>query len=707
MSNAISNYDEQVYAGVLGKVIGVYMGRPFEGWTKDRVIEHFGNVDRYVAEERGVPLVVTDDDITGTFTFIRALEDTGRYAETPDEDFGRMWLNYIIENKSILWWGGRGVSTEHTAFLRLKEGVKSPESGSCALNGKVVSEQIGAQIFIDAYGLVAPGNPELATRLARKSAAVSHDGEAIYGALVVAALVSAAFVEKDMDRLLDSALTYIPQDSVIAQVHRDVRAWARIDGDWHKTFVRIKEKYGYDKFGGCCHMVPNHAIMVMAWVYAPNSFRESQSIINTAGWDTDCNAANVGSVMGVKLGLSAINAEYDFQGPIADRILLPTAEPSRHVSDCLTEALNIARIGRKVMGWEAAPPPKQGATFHFSLPGARHGFQNEPTTHKTQPPGILSNVAWGQTRALAVDFSGLSPRRKARITTPLLAEPTISGSSSSYAMMGSPRAYPGQTIHLQGFIPELNGGAVSVRLFLKHWEKSTKRPSGELASEPVQLSSSGPVALQLAVPDLNGWPVSDLGIEIEGAEGVSGRLIVDRISFQGKPRFSLEYEVPKSEKGLPIGWIQNADEVRPRFSEEDPGFMNLVCSSGRGHLVTGTLDFSDYVFRARIKKNLVSRLGLVLRWQGIERYLAVTGDSKKLQLLSRYYGDHVLSEVPFPWGVGEAHELRVTLKGESIEVSVDGVLLLSGKDTQLGRGGFGFLTENGVMGFRETSVESL
>ncbi len=26
------DYAERVYAGVLGKVIGVYSGRPFEGW---------------------------------------------------------------------------------------------------------------------------------------------------------------------------------------------------------------------------------------------------------------------------------------------------------------------------------------------------------------------------------------------------------------------------------------------------------------------------------------------------------------------------------------------------------------------------------------------------------------------------------------------------------------------------------------------------
>ncbi len=30
------DYAERVYAGVLGKLIGVYLGRPFEGWTYER-----------------------------------------------------------------------------------------------------------------------------------------------------------------------------------------------------------------------------------------------------------------------------------------------------------------------------------------------------------------------------------------------------------------------------------------------------------------------------------------------------------------------------------------------------------------------------------------------------------------------------------------------------------------------------------------------
>ena len=63
--------------------------------------------------------------------------------------------------------------------MRLLEGFISPKSGSASLNGHIVANQIGAQIFIDAFGMVAPGEPDLAEHLARMAAGVSHDEEAV------------------------------------------------------------------------------------------------------------------------------------------------------------------------------------------------------------------------------------------------------------------------------------------------------------------------------------------------------------------------------------------------------------------------------------------------------------------------------------------------------------------------------------------------
>ena len=281
----------------------------------------------------------------GTFTFVRAIEDSGRYLDVGYEDFGKNWLNYIIENKSILWWGGMGLSTEHTAYLRLKEGHRPPETGSMAHNGKVVAEQIGAQIFIDAFGLVTPGRPDLAVKLAEQSSRVSHDGEAVW-----------------CDGRGGDGLGRVRRKEHGSPARH--RGRVHPGGQPHRAGPPRREGSGPNAMAtgrpptiaspkngatrstaATVHIIPNHALMVMAWAYAPDDFRKAQAIVNTAGWDTDCNAANVGTVMGIKVGLDDINRDYDFQSMFADRIILPTAEGTRGITDCLAEALYIAQDG--------------------------------------------------------------------------------------------------------------------------------------------------------------------------------------------------------------------------------------------------------------------------------------------------------------------------------------------------------------------------
>jgi ADP-ribosylglycohydrolase len=182
-----ADYVERVYAGVLGKLIGVYVGRPFEGWTHQRVMQELGHIRYYVHQKFNLPLVVTDDDVSGTFVFIRAMEEHGVSVDLSAEEIGETWLNNTVEKKSIFWWGGRGVSTEHTAYLNLKPGIKAPASGSISTNGRAVAEQIGAQIFIDGWALMSPGNPSLAAKLAGAAGSVSHDGDSVSAAKLWAA----------------------------------------------------------------------------------------------------------------------------------------------------------------------------------------------------------------------------------------------------------------------------------------------------------------------------------------------------------------------------------------------------------------------------------------------------------------------------------------------------------------------------------------
>lgn len=435
---------DRVYAGVLGKLIGVYLGRPFEQWSHERIARELGEITYYVSERRGHPLIVTDDDISGTFTFFRAFADYGRRSDLSPAQIGQTWLNYILEKKTILWWGGVGTSTEHTAYHRLASGVSAPRSGAIVSNGRVLAEQIGGQIFIDAWGLLHPGDPAAAADFARRAASVSHDGEGVHGAQVVAALIAAAFVERDVDRLIDIAVAQIPRDSLVRLVIDDVRGWhADAPADWRYALRCIHEQYPYERFGGVCPMVSNHALIHLALLYSGGEFNPAMTVVTTAGWDTDCNAGNVGCILGVRNGLAALSAGPDWRGPVADRLLLPTAEGGAAITDAVRETYTIANGTRCLRGLEPLAP-KADARFHFSLPGSVQGFLEDPGPDSRGTARIANVETPGDGRALAVTFSAIGSGRPARVLTSTFtpAEPVDIG---WYPMCASPTLYSGSS----------------------------------------------------------------------------------------------------------------------------------------------------------------------------------------------------------------------------------------------------------------------
>ncbi len=672
------DYPERVYAGVLGKIIGVYLGRPFEGWTYERILQELGEIWWYVHEKRNAPLIVTDDDISGAFTFLRALPDYGNRRDLTPAQIGQTWLNYIIEQRTILWWGGMGNSTEHTAYLRLKSGVPAPQSGSMALNGKVVAEQIGAQIFIDGWAMVAPGDPELAADLARRAASVSHDGEAIYGAQVVAAMEALAFVERDLNKLLDEAVRYIPGASLIHRMIHQIREWHAAEPDWRKTREQIAAHYGYDKYGGNCHMVPNHALIIHALLHGEDDFQKSLMIVNTCGWDTDCNSGNVGCILGIKNGLAGIAAGPDWRGPVADRMYLPTADGGRAITDALTESYHIVNIGRALAG-EPPLAPKNGARFHFSLPGAVQGFQPDraPDAHG------VATVEWveGHSRAgqgsLAIRYRNLAPGRAARVSTPTFIPSRQEADyfiKRGYALYASPTLYSGQTVRAAVEADAENSTPVNGNLYVAVYQPDD---AIALMRGPQQTLAPGDYReLVWKIPPTHGLPICAVGIELTHPTRADGALYLDYLTWDGTPDVIL---------GNPGGegvmwrraWVNGVDQYDPWWPEA----YRLVQNRGRGLLSQGTREWRDYTASAAITLHLAKAAGLGVRVQGMQRYYALllTADGRA-KLIKALDGDAVLAECAFPWKFGATYEFTLSVQGARIEASLDGKLLFAVED---------------------------
>src|SRR5690606_41557358 len=88
------DYDERVYAGWLGKCIGVRFGAPLEGWTYDEIRRNLGAIEYYLNEAPGKQFK-PDDDTSLPMILIRALEDSGVGWDVYPQDIAEAWLNYL------------------------------------------------------------------------------------------------------------------------------------------------------------------------------------------------------------------------------------------------------------------------------------------------------------------------------------------------------------------------------------------------------------------------------------------------------------------------------------------------------------------------------------------------------------------------------------------------------------------------------------
>lgn len=694
MPDVPSDYLHRVYAGVLGKLIGVYLGRPFENWTYQQIQDKFGDITHYVHERFNLPLVVIDDDVSGTFTFVRALEEHDAKTNLTSEEVGKTWLNNVIEKRSVLWWGGNGISTEHTAFLNLKNGVSAPESGWAERNGRTVAEQIGAQIFVDGWAMVAPGNPALAARLAEAAAKVSHDGEAVYAATLWAAMEAEAFISKDVDHLIDTGLSFIPGDSLVARLIADIRSWVIEDGDWRMTRARIDEKYGYDKFRGVCHVIPNHGIMVMSILYG-QTFHEAMHIVNTCGWDTDCNSGNLGCLVAIMHGLEAFEGGPDWRGPLADRALISSADNGYSINDASRIAYDVARLGLQLVG--ASPLEKPKAQFHFSLPGGAQGFQasGPAVNSRTVRQGEVDNES-----GLAIAVEG----RMVEAMTPTFTPKEALAVSRDYEMMASPLVYPGQLVTARLAGSARNLAAVSVCVRVKAYAEDNELITVD--SDPVMLHAGSSAEIQWVLPQsLANRPIQQIGVAAPSdiLNLLDGTVWLKSLGWQGVPTMTLKRppvpaELMGTENSGSVSmweksWVSSVDKFH---STMGPSFC-IEQDRGEGIISHGTRDWTDYEAVAHdFVVNLGAPAGLAVRVQGLNRYYAVMLlRGGKVAIIKAADEERIeLAVARFDWEIDKKYQLTLGIKRPEIHAKV-GNVELKVSDAAYGGGAVGLVVTAG------------
>jgi hypothetical protein len=551
------------------------------------------------------------------------------------------------------------------------------------MNGKIIAEQIGSQIFIDGWAMVAPGDPQLAVDLAGRAASVSHDGEAIFGAQVVAAMESLAFVESDVDKLIDCAISLIPKDSVIYRMIGDIREWHAAEPDWHKTRGRIAGLYNYENYGGNCHMVPNHALIILGLLYGHDDFKEAMKVVNTAGWDTDCNSGNLGCLLGIKNGLAGLDAGPDWRGPVADRLFLAAADGGRSITDALIETYHVVNAGRALQQ-EASIAPKNGARFHFDLPGSLQGFRAE--SESVTLANVPGHSQEGQ-RALAIQFDG--PGRASTPTFILPSELDMPG----YSLVASPTIYPGQLLRAELSAAE----HTQVHLFVRAYNE--KDELIQIDGPQFNLEPGEFVSETWIVPPTGGQPVAEVGLAYAGQEPAT--VYLDTLGWEGAPDITLTRPGGGEHPWDPPlvwrrAWVDGLDLWEPWWQES----YRLIQNSGRGLITQGTREWADYEVAATVIPVLMSKGGIGVRAQGMRRYYALLlCDDNKVRLIKALDGDQILAEADFEWQVNQSYGLRLQGEGSLIRAWVDDKLLFTVRDEErpLTGGAAAFIVEEGHM----------
>lgn len=340
-------YMEKTYAAWMGKMIGIRLGAPVEGWTCEEIRRTYGRVNGYLVD---YGIFAADDDSNGPLFFVRALQ---RFCDETisEETMGNNVLNWLCDGHGFFWWGGEGIATEHTAYNNLKKGIKAPLSGSEAINGIELAEQIGGQIFSDCWGFVAPNNPELAKKLAAKMSSVTHDGDGIQGGIFVAVCIALAYGIKDIREVVEKALTYLDPKSSYVKLCKEVIEQADCHPDDSEQVLKwIQDNHGYHCYPGVCHILPNTAIMIWAMLYGKNDFDKTMNMLCEAGWDTDCTLGNVGAILGAMLGLDGIDEKWT--KPINDLVLSSSCMGSCNIDTVSRSARMFCELGWKLMGKE-------------------------------------------------------------------------------------------------------------------------------------------------------------------------------------------------------------------------------------------------------------------------------------------------------------------------------------------------------------------
>ncbi len=279
MQLTFEQYKKKVVGCFIGKAVGGTLGAPVEG---KRQINNFTYYNPVPTE------MLPNDDLDLQVVWLEAIRENGLPVNR--KHLAEAWNKHVFYH----------FDEYGMAMRNIQNKIQPPLSGY--YNNRF-NAGMGAAIRAELWASLAPANPALATQLAREDACVDHYEDGVDGTAFIAAVESAAFVESDTDKLIEIGLANIPENSKMANAVRDTVAWYKESGDMFAVRELILEKYGTCKWEKAIvnwsDVVINVAFTVLAWISCCGDFSEGICRATNLGYDTDCTAGIVASILAI------------------------------------------------------------------------------------------------------------------------------------------------------------------------------------------------------------------------------------------------------------------------------------------------------------------------------------------------------------------------------------------------------------------------
>jgi hypothetical protein len=296
LSISKQNLKDKIAGGWAGKMIGVTYGAPTEFRYQQKI-----NNDSIKWTPADIKGSVWQDDIYVQLTFMMAMDKYGmdapavKYQEMLAKAGYHLWCANMQARKNYF------------------DGIYPPMSGNPEYNFR--ADDIDFQIEADYIGFMNPGMIQNIINESDKIGHIMNYGDGVYGGIFLSALYSAAFFEKDINKIIETGLSSIPAESDYSRIVRDVIKLHRYyPNDWKAAWKELDAKWGDVDISGAgspfnIDAKLNGAFIVMGLLYGEGDDYKTLEITTRCGADSDCNPSNAMAVIGVIKGFAKLPVE--------------------------------------------------------------------------------------------------------------------------------------------------------------------------------------------------------------------------------------------------------------------------------------------------------------------------------------------------------------------------------------------------------------